>query len=92
VEQGNEKEAQELLAVLEWVADGDDKTATAKDAKPAAPAAPAKHAKTFTPAQALQIEEATALVQQASTNISLTTLIPLTPLNWSSVHTEIEHR
>ena len=67
LEQGKEKEARELLAVLEWVAAGDEATApAAAPAPPAQPASAAPSARAFTPAQALQIEEATALMHQVS--------------------------
>ena len=68
LEQGKEKEARELLAVLEWVAAGDEAAAPAAapapPAPPVQPASAAPSARTFTPAQALQIEEATALMHQ----------------------------
>ena len=71
--QGKEEEAKELLQVLEWVAAGNapvqQQVAVVAPAVPAAApaapaAAPASSKKTFTPEQALQIEEATALAHQ----------------------------
>jgi len=72
VAQGNEKEAAELLAVLEWVAAGEEGVPTKEVApvqvteKKQGPIYTVK--KEFTPAQALQIEEATALAAQMRAN------------------------
>ena len=60
LEQGKEKEAAELLDVLEWASGAD-----VPKQKPAAPkAAEAAPKKNFSAKQVLQIEEATALVQE----------------------------
>ena len=63
IQEGKEDEAAELLTILEWAA-----TAESKESAPVAHVAPAKPCATvekkFTPQQVLQIEEATALIQQ----------------------------
>jgi len=76
MEQGKEKEAQELLAVLEWVAASEEAPKAAAAPAPQASAGPPA-AKTFTPAQALQIEEATALMHQVRRSRALLRLATL---------------